>query len=134
MPSKQRLDQLKSVKAIAVQVCKKRKSEASLVFNIHLKVKDDKLSTTGISNTEGKSGTCFWNKSGNESDSDNEKKEDKDKKEEDKDKEEKDNNQKEKNSGIQKAVSLNIPKMDIKRIDKEKTSFKGDTKMDQGQR
>ena len=33
-------------------------------------IKDSKLSVTDISNTEGKSGTWFWKKSSNKSDSD----------------------------------------------------------------
>ena len=92
MPSKRRLDQLKSARAVAVQACKKRKSEASSVLNVHLEVKNDKLSTTGTSDTEGESGTWFWNESANESDSDTEEEEDEDEEGEDEDEEEKDDN------------------------------------------
>ena len=35
-----------------------------------LEIHNDKLSTTDTSDTEGKSGTWFWNESANESDSD----------------------------------------------------------------
>ena len=110
MPSKRRLDQLKSAKAAAVQACKKRKSEASSVLYIHLEVEDDKLSTTDTSDTEGESATWFWNESANESDSDTED-------EEDEDEEEKDDNQLDREEGesrTQKAVSLGVPKMEIK--------------------
>lgn len=59
MLSKCYLDQLKSARAIAVQACKKKKSKDSLIFNAHLEVKDNKLSTANTSNTEDKSGTFF---------------------------------------------------------------------------
>ena len=88
MPSKRRLDQLKSARAAAVQAYKKRKFEASSVLNVHLEVEDDKLSTTDTSNTEGESVTWFWNESANESDSDTEEEEDEDEEGEDEDEEE----------------------------------------------
>ena len=48
---------------------KKRKVETSLVLNsAQLEIDDDKLSTTDRSDTEGESGTWFWNESANESD------------------------------------------------------------------
>lgn len=83
MPSKRRLDQLKSARAAAVQACKKRKSEASSVLNAHPEIVDDKLSTTDTSNTEDESGTWFWNESANESDPDTEEGEEDDKNESD---------------------------------------------------
>lgn len=36
MSSKRRIDQLKSTRAVAVQACKKRESETSLVPNVHV--------------------------------------------------------------------------------------------------
>lgn len=114
MLSNRRLDQQKSARTAAAQASKKRKSEASLVFNAHLEVKDDKLSTTSTSNIEGKSETWFWNKSTNESNLETKKMEDEDEKKEDKNKEEKENNQEEVESRIQKAISLGIPKIEIK--------------------
>ena len=53
MQSKQSLNQLKSAKAAAVQVYKKRKSKASLVLNMVYKVKDNELNITDTSNTKG---------------------------------------------------------------------------------
>lgn len=66
MPSKRRLTQLKSARAAAVLSSKKRKVEASLVLNsAQLEIDDDKLSITDTSDTEGESGTWFWNESAN---------------------------------------------------------------------
>lgn len=50
---------------------KKKKVEANFILYLaQLEINDDKLSTTDTSNTEGKSGTWFWNESANKSDSD----------------------------------------------------------------
>ena len=73
MPSKRRLEQLKSARAAAVQACKMRKSETSSIINAHLEIQDDKLSTADTRDTEGESETWFWNDSANESGSDAEK-------------------------------------------------------------
>lgn len=54
MPSKRRLDQLKSARAAAVQACKKRKAETSSVLNVPHEIEDDKLDTTDTSDTEAK--------------------------------------------------------------------------------
>lgn len=82
MPSKHHLIQLKYVKAVVVLSSKKRKVEVSLVFNLaQLKIDDDKLNTTDISDIKGKSGTWFWNENPNESDSDIKKERNKGKKE-----------------------------------------------------
>ena len=70
MPTKRRLEQLKSARAVALQACKKRKSEASSIPNAHFEIEDDKLSTTDTSDTESESGTWIWNESANESGSD----------------------------------------------------------------
>lgn len=83
MPSKRRLEQLKSARAAAVQARKKRKSETSSVLNAHLEIEDDKLSTIDTNDTEGESGTLFWNDSANESGSDKEAGEDEDEEEDD---------------------------------------------------
>lgn len=71
MPSKRRLEQLKCARVAAVLSSKKRKFEASSVLNsAQLEIDDDKLSLADTIETEGESGTWFWNKSANESDSD----------------------------------------------------------------
>ena len=114
MPSKRYFDQLKSARTAAIKACKKRKSEASLVLNVYLKVEDHKLSTTGTSNIEGESGTWFWNESAKKSDSDIEEEEDEDEEDEDKNKKKKNNNQEERKFRTQKVVSLVVPKIEIK--------------------
>ena len=76
MPTKRRLNQLKSARALAVEACKRRKFEASLVVNSQPEIEDDKLSTADTSDTEVESGTWFWNDSANESDLDTEEGED----------------------------------------------------------
>lgn len=70
MPTKHRLNQLKSTKAIAVKVCKKRKFEANLVVNLQPEIEDDKLSIANISNIDIEFQTWFWNNCSNKSDSD----------------------------------------------------------------
>ena len=74
MPSKRRLEQLKSARAVMAQAHKKRKSEVSSVLDAHHpEIEDDKLSTadtSDTSDTEGESGIWFWNESVNESGSD----------------------------------------------------------------
>ena len=109
MPSKRRLNQLKSATANAVQACKKRKSEASSVLNANLEIEDDEPNTTDTSDTEGESGTCFWNESANESDSDTkgdgEDEEEDDEKEPDSEVEE---------SRTVEEVSPEVPKKEIK--------------------
>ena len=83
MPNKSRLNQLKSARALAVEACKRRKYEASLVLNAQREIKDDKLSTADTSNREDESGTWFWNDSANKTDSDTEEGEDDDENESD---------------------------------------------------
>ena len=83
MPTKRRLNQLKSARALAVEACKRRKFEASLVVNSQPEIEDDKLSTADTSDTDIESGTWFWNDSANESDSDIEEGEDGDENESD---------------------------------------------------
>lgn len=102
MPSKRRLDQLKSARAVAVQACKKRKSEANLVLNAHPEIEDDKLSTADTSDTEDESGTWFWNESAKESGSYTKEEEDDDENESDLEVEE------------SRAVSPEVPKKEIK--------------------
>lgn len=51
MLSKRCIDWLKSAKAITIEAYKKREFKTSLVPNITLKIEDDKLNTTNISNT-----------------------------------------------------------------------------------
>ena len=52
-----------------------------MIFNIHLKIDENKLSTIDISNTEDESETWFWNKSANKSNLDIKKREKDDKNE-----------------------------------------------------
>ena len=80
MPSKRCLEQLKSARVAAVQAKKKRRCEVNLVTDpAQLEIDNDKLSTTDTSDTEGESGTWFWNESANEDDSDTEGGEEEDK-------------------------------------------------------
>lgn len=73
MPNKRRREQLKSARAASLEVYKKRRSEAnSLPNSAQLRVDDRKLSTADTTDTEGESGTWFWNESANETDSDTE--------------------------------------------------------------
>ena len=73
MPSKRRLEQLKSARVTAVQAKKRRRCEVNLAIDpAQLEIDNDKLSTTDTSDTEGESGTWFWNESANEDDSDTE--------------------------------------------------------------
>ena len=83
MPTKRRLNQLKSARDLAVEACKRRKFEASLVVNSQPEIEDDKLSAADTSDTEDESETWFWNDSANESDSDTEEGEDSDENESD---------------------------------------------------
>ena len=76
MPTKCRLNQLKSARALAVKACKRRKFEASLFVNSQPEIEDDKLNAADTSDTEVESGTWFWNDSANESDLDTEEGED----------------------------------------------------------
>ncbi len=92
MPSKRRLDQLKSARAVAVQACKKIKSKASSVLNAH----------PDTSDTEDESGTWFWNESANESGSDTEEGDDDEENELDLEVKE------------SRAVSSEVPKKEIK--------------------
>lgn len=85
--------------AVAVQACKERKSEASSILNTVHEFEDNQLNITDISNTEGKSGTWFWNKSKNRSDSDTKKDKYSDNSDRNKNKEER--NQEERESKIQ---------------------------------
>lgn len=85
-----------------------------MVLNIHFEIEDNKLNTTGTSNTEGEFKIWFWNKSANKSNSDIKEEENKDKKEKNENKEEKDNNQKKKKFKTQKTVNLDVPKIEIK--------------------
>lgn len=48
MPFKRRIDQLKSARAVAVQACKKRESETSLVPNVHVLSKSKMTSSIRI--------------------------------------------------------------------------------------
>lgn len=123
MPSKQRLDYLKSARATTVQASKKKKSKASLILNVHLEVKNDKLNTINTSNIKGKSRTQFWNKNANKSYLDTEKEEDEDEEKKNEDKEKKDDNQEEEESRTQKVVSLGILKMEIKWNRQEEDNF-----------
>ncbi len=59
MPSKRHLDQLKSAKDFAVQACKMRKSEASLVLNAQPEKEDNKLCTADTNSTKDEFGTWF---------------------------------------------------------------------------
>lgn len=53
MPFKRRFIQIKSTKAVAILSLKKRKVEASLIFNsVQLEIDDNKLSITNISDIE----------------------------------------------------------------------------------
>ena len=73
MPTKRRRKRLKSARAASLEVFKKRRSEASPLPNpAQLRVDDHKLSTADTTDTEGESGTWFWNESANETDSDTE--------------------------------------------------------------
>lgn len=79
MPSKRRREQWKSARAASLEVFKKRRLEASLLPNsAQLRIDDRKLSTADTTNTDdtddmdNESGTWFWNKSANETDSDTE--------------------------------------------------------------
>lgn len=45
-----------------VQNCKKNKSNASLVLNVHPEIEDDKLNITNTSDMKDESRTQFWNK------------------------------------------------------------------------
>lgn len=83
MPTKRHLNELKSARALAVEACKKRKFESSLVFNTQPEIEDDKLNTADTSDMEDKSEIWFWNDSANESDSDTEEGEDDDENESD---------------------------------------------------
>lgn len=73
MLTKWRLNQLKSIKTLAIEAYKKRKFKASLIINLQPKIKNNKLSTTDIRNTKDKSKTWFWNNSAKESNLDIEK-------------------------------------------------------------
>ena len=121
MPSKRRLDQLKSARAAAVQACKKRKSKTSSVLDVPLEVEDDKLDTTDTSDTEGEAATWFWNESPNESDSDTEEGESKD------EEEESDNELglEVEESRTNKAVSPEPPKKEIKWDKRGEGKFRG---------
>lgn len=63
------LDQLKSMKATAIQACIKRKSKASSVLNMIHEFENNQLSISDTNNTDGKPGTWFQNQSANESNS-----------------------------------------------------------------
>ena len=78
IPTKRHVNQLKLVKDLVVETCKKRKLEASLIINSQPKIKDNILSMVDMSNMEDKSETWFWNDSTNESNSDIEEGEDSD--------------------------------------------------------
>ena len=71
MPSKQRRKQWKSARAASFEVFKKKRLEASSLPNsVQLRIDDRKLSTTNTDDTDNESGTWFWNKSANKTDSD----------------------------------------------------------------
>ncbi len=57
MPTKRRLNQLKLARDLAVQACKRRKFEASLVVNSQLEIEDNKLSTADTNDMEDESET-----------------------------------------------------------------------------
>lgn len=102
MSSKRRLEQLKSVRVVAIQALKKRKSEPSLVLNTQPEILDDKLITADTSDTPGEAGIWFWNDCANENGSDTEVGE------------EDDGNESDLEVGKSRAVSPEAPKKDIK--------------------
>lgn len=57
MPNKYCFNQLKLIRAFAVQICKKRNFETSLVVNLQPEIKDNKLNITNINNIEVESRT-----------------------------------------------------------------------------
>ena len=68
MVSKRRRHHLKASREASVTSFKKRRSEASsLSTSDQREIDDNKLSTTNTSDTEGDSGTWFWNESDSDS-------------------------------------------------------------------
>ncbi len=106
MLSKRRRKQLKFARAISLEVCKKRRLEASLLSNsVQLNCKlSNIIDTTNTTNIEDKSGTWFWNQSANKTDSNIE--------------EEGNSNHKNNLEGnkfrIEEAVCSDVPKVEIK--------------------
>ena len=78
MPSKRRLEQLKSARAASVQSFKKRKVEASQILTVPETETNDELDTADTSDTESQSEIWYWNDSGVENDIDPEEEENKD--------------------------------------------------------
>ena len=68
MPSKRQRHQWKNARAALLPTFKKTRQESSSLPNL-LQLDDDTANTTDTSDTEGESGSWFWHKSANESDS-----------------------------------------------------------------